>query len=109
VKLPNGEQAIVDIGKLLDYCLNVQHPGGRHKARVFASAGIHETDAAELQTALLTAARENEAQVGLASAYGQRYVVDFNMIRPTRTIRIRSSWIVRNEEKLPRLTSCYVL
>jgi hypothetical protein len=26
MKLPNGDQAIVDIRKLLDYCLNSQHP-----------------------------------------------------------------------------------
>ena len=109
MKLPNGECAIVDIRKLQEYCLNPQHPRGRNKARVFASVGIRETDAEELVTNLLAAASDAEARPGGASPYGQRYVVDFDLVRHDRTIRIRSSWIVRIGEDLPRLTSCYVL
>ena len=109
MKLPNGERAIVDIGKLLDYCLNPQHPRGRNKARVFASVGIRDTDVELLRSALLSAAINAEAEAGAASIYGQRYVVDFDLVRPDRVVRIRSTWIVRAGEDLPRLTSCYVL
>ena len=56
MKLPNGELTIVDLRKLQEYCLNPQHPRGRHKARVFASVGIREADADQLRTALLDAA-----------------------------------------------------
>ena len=38
MRLPNPSRAFVDASKLRDYCLNAQHPRGRHKARVFASA-----------------------------------------------------------------------
>ena len=38
MKLPNGSLAIVDIRKIRNYCLNLDHPSGKHKARVFASA-----------------------------------------------------------------------
>lgn len=58
MKLPNGDHAIVEIRKLLEYCLNSQHPRGRNKARVFASIGIREADAEELRAALLAAARD---------------------------------------------------
>jgi len=109
MKLPNGEHAIVDIRKLVEYCLNTQHPRGRNKARVFAAVGIRDTDAAELSAALSAAARDSEAWLASANPYGQRYVVDFDFIRQDRTIRIRSTWIVRTGEELPRLTSCYVL
>ena len=109
MKLPNGDRAIVDIRKFLDYCLNPQHLRGRNKARVFASVGIRETDAQLLVMAALAAAKDNEAHAGGASAYGQRYIVDFDLVRPERAIRIRSTWMVRNRENLPRLTSCYVL
>jgi hypothetical protein len=37
------------------------------------------------------------------------YVVDFDLVRQSRTVRIRGAWIVRIGEDLPRLTSCYVL
>jgi hypothetical protein len=109
MRLPNGERAIVDIRKLEEYCLSSQHPRGRNKARVFASVGIREADAEELQTYLLAAASSAEARPGTASPYGQRYVIDFDLIRHGRTVRIRSSWIVRVGEDLPCLTSCYVL
>jgi len=108
MKLPNGERAIVEIRKLEEYCLNSQRPRGRNKARVFASVGIRETDAEELRRNLLAAASHTEARLGVANPHGQRYVVDFDLVRHDRIIRIRSSWIVRIGEDLPRLTSCYV-
>jgi hypothetical protein len=109
VKLANGARATVEIRKLPEYCLNPKHPRGRNKARVFASVGIKEADAEELRTALVAAASYGEAVLGAVNPYGQRYVVDFDMARQGRTVRIRSTWIVRTGEDLPRLTSCYVL
>jgi hypothetical protein len=109
MKLPNGERAIVDNQKLSGYCLNPQHPRGKNKARVFASVGIRLADAEELRTALIAAASSAKALPGAANPHGQRYIVDFDLVRPDRTVRIRSSWIVRIGEDLPRLTSCYVL
>ena len=109
MKLPNCDQAIVEIGKLLDYCLNPHHPRGRNKARVFASAGIRDTDANMLRMAILAAARDGEARLGVVNTHGQRYILDFDLVRHDRSIRIRSTWIVRTGEDPPRLTSCYVL
>ncbi len=34
MKLPNAENAVVEIAKLRDYCLSEDHLRGRHKARV---------------------------------------------------------------------------
>jgi hypothetical protein len=76
---------------------------------VFASVGIREADAEELKTALLAAAGGADAEIGVANAYGQRYIVDFDLVRQGRVVRIRSTWIVRIGDDLPRLTSCYVL
>jgi hypothetical protein len=41
--------------------------------------------------------------------YGQRYIADFDLVCKGRTVRVRSAWIVRIGEDLPRLTGCYVL
>ena len=84
MKLPNGKHAIFDIQKLQEYCLSSLHPCGRHKARVFAFAGIRPADAEELKTALLAAAVYGEARSGVASPYGQRYVIDFEFARGSR-------------------------
>jgi len=109
MKLPNGDRAVIDFRKLQEYCLNPHHSRGRNKARVFASVGIGQAEAELLREALLAAAVKAEAQPGLANPYGQRYIVDFDLVRPSRTVRIRSTWIVRIGEELPRLTTCYVL
>jgi hypothetical protein len=109
MKLPNGERAVVDIAKLTDYCLNPEHPRGKHKARVFAAAlGLTADRADDLRSALLEAAVAAEAVAGDQDQYGQRYVVDFTMEGVSGSVLIRSTWIVRAGEEFPRLTSCFV-
>ena len=109
-KLPNAENAIVEVGKLRDYCLSSDHPRGRHKARVFASAlGLTADDAEELREALLTAALSGEADPTEEDKYGKRYVLDFEMKTDAGTATVRSGWIVRRGEDVPRFTSCFVL
>lgn len=49
-----------------------------------------------------------------ASPFGERYTIDFDKVREgsialeKRTVKIRSTRIVRTGEDLPRLTTCYV-
>jgi hypothetical protein len=107
--LPNREKAIVEVEKLRDYCLNPLHARGRHKARVFASRLGLTARHAEILRALVRAARTEQASLGFADEYGQRYVIDFKMNGPGGTAVIRSSWIVRGGENVARLTSCFVL
>ncbi len=77
-------RAIVDIAKLRDYCLNFDHPRGRHKARVFAAAlGLTAPNAQTLREALLAAACTYDATPSEQDAYGQRYVLDFTMSSST--------------------------
>jgi len=110
MKLPGGDRAVVDLAKLRDYCLNPRHPRGRHKARVFASAlGITSADAEQLRRALLKAASESEAVLGVGDEYGQRFVLDFEITQPGGRATVRSYWIVLEHEDFPRLTSCYVI
>ena len=110
MKLPNYERAYVDLRKLRDYCLNPEHPRGRHKARIFSETlGFTAYDAQELQQAILEAASTNEAVYIGADDFGPRYAVDFLLQGRTGTAIVRSLWIVRRGEDSPRLISCYVL
>jgi len=110
VELPNGINAVVDIVKLRDYCLNPGHPEGRHKARVFrVTLGMEREHAEELRVALLAAARDQDADASEADQYGERYVLDFSLRHAGHEARVRSAWIIRKGENFPRLTSCYVL
>jgi hypothetical protein len=46
-RLPRGDEAILDIRKIEDYCLNPSHPRGCHKARIFREVlGLQRNDAA---------------------------------------------------------------
>jgi hypothetical protein len=75
--IPNAENAVADIRKLRDYCLNPLHDDGKHKARLFAAVGITASDAETLRDALLQAVKTHDAQLGRRDVYGQRYIVDF--------------------------------
>jgi hypothetical protein len=90
--------------------LNLHHPRGRHKARVFASSlGIVAADAEMLRRELLAAAVSEDVLLIDTDEYGRRYQLDLTLTRGERKARLRSSWIVRSGEDFPRLTSCYVL
>ena len=110
MRLPNGDRAYVDTRKLTDYCLNPGHLRGRHKARVFAAAlGLTAEHAEELRQLLLASAAAVDLELTSSDGYGDRYVLDFDVARGSRTARVRSAWIIRRGEQFPRLTSCYVL
>lgn len=109
-KLPNPENAVVEIRKLRDYCLNPAHPRGRNKARVFYSVlGLTADDAEKLRQRLYLAARSEEATSTERDEYGQRYMLDFELETREASATVRSGWIVRHEENFPRFTSCWVL
>ncbi len=108
--LPNAEQAFVNIEKLTRYCLDSDHPRGKHKARVFAAAlGMTADDGPTLRGMLLEAAKTQPAVEGQIDAYGCRYMVELAVETSDRQVVIRSFWIVRSGEHFARLTSCYVV
>lgn len=110
MKLPNAERAFVDIAKLRDYSLNAEHEEGKHKARVFAAAlGLGIEDAEWLREKLVTVAKSEDCRLGRKTEYGQRYLIDFGLSHEGKSARLRSVWIVRTGEDLPRLATCYVV
>jgi hypothetical protein len=115
MKLPNAENAVIDIGKLRNYCLNPNHPEGKHKARVFkAKLGIGIDDAERLRQVILEAILKAEATEQQRTEYGRRFIVDFEVSWPEgklvlNTALVRTAWIIRNDEDIPRLTTCFNL
>lgn len=108
--MPNADRAVIDQTKVTDYCLNRNHPRGRHKARVFEAAmGLTIDNANDLIDALKGAAQSDTAELADADEYGERYLVEFEMRGPSGSGQVRSAWIVRCDEDFPRFVSCYVL
>lgn len=109
MKMPGGDKAIVEREKLTGYCLNPNHPRGKHKARVFSLVlGFTIEHAEKLPEALLTAAATEEATPANNDRFGTRYIIDSAIAGPNGTPTLRSTWIIRQGEAVPRLTSCYV-
>ena len=110
MKLPNGDQAIIDPRKVTDYCLSSEHEDGQHKAHLFqVILGLTIADADLLLDALRRAAAEGEAVLGKRDNYGQRYVIDFEFTGPAGTATIRSAWMIRPNETVPRQVTCFIL
>jgi len=110
MKLSDADKAFVDIAKLRDYSLDVVHPEGKHKARVFAAAlGLTRNDANWLREQLLKTARIEECVPGKKTNHGQRYILDFTLAHRGKSARLQSVWNVRPNEDFPRLVTCYVL
>jgi hypothetical protein len=110
MKLPNPEQALISPEKLEGYSLNPNHSEGKHKALVFQSAlGIGQAQAEELRTALRQALLTQDAIATTRNPHGQKYRIDFEMVRDTQQAIVRSVWIVRDNEDFPRLITCYIL
>lgn len=109
MKLPNGDRAVVDQAKLSDYCLDPDHPRGRHKARVFKAAlGIDLSNAEILREALLAIAVNGEAEPARADEYGQRYAIRFELETTSGRATIVSAWMIKVGEDFPRLVTCFV-
>ena len=74
-----------------------------------ATLGITANDAQELRSVLLEAVKTHDAQLGRRDTYGQRYNVDFELVRHGRRATVRSAWIIEHNSDTPRLTSCFPL
>ena len=108
--LPLGERAIIDLRKIEDYCLNPSHARGRHKARVFRDAlDLRQSDAAWLRDVFLEAARVGDAMLYGSGQWGTQWRLDVHVRRQGRAAVVRTIWIVRTHEELPRFVSCWVL
>jgi hypothetical protein len=110
MRLPNDDRAIIDERKIREYCLNPEHDEGKHKAQLFRELlGFSQEDAARLTSLLRQAASQRDAVLGFADRYGQRFVIDFEAVGPAGTVQLRSAWIVRVGERVPRLVTCYIM
>jgi hypothetical protein len=105
--LPNGNHAEIPLEKLLGYCLNPNHPSGKHKARVFASAlGITITNPEALQKLIQQAAIDGTIIQQDTTEFGQIFKVDWHV--PDTNITLRTIWEIKTSQPNPRLISAFV-
>ncbi|MBV7454292.1 hypothetical protein KW843_07405 [Acidovorax sp. sif1233] len=107
--LPNFAHAVLPSDKLTGYVLNTDHPVGKNKARVFASAlGYTRENSQDLAEAIHAALPLAPATVRQTTQYGVQYSVDLPLTGPKGSAIVRTGWIVEPGGQVPRLTSAYV-
>jgi hypothetical protein len=108
--LINAEHAVVDYRKLSTYSLDVTHPIGGHKARVFQSAlGYNPTNSDVLASRIRESILTTPAKVLEANQYGQRMAVDMPILGINgETVIVRSGWIYEPDAVVPRMTTIFV-
>jgi len=70
--------------------------------------GLNQNNSTLLLAALRTAAATDDAIVGKVDEYGHRYIIDFELEGPRGIAMIRSAWIVRAGEEVPRMVTYYI-
>jgi hypothetical protein len=106
--LKNAENAIIDECKIRDYVLNMSNPAGRNKARVIrATTGLTRVNYRNLIGQIKQAILVSEAESVEPIPYGERFRVVITLSGPKGTLRVRTGWIYRTGEDVPRLATLY--
>jgi hypothetical protein len=109
MRLPNGENAVIDPRKIRDYILNLRHQRGQHKARVFAAAlAITQAKSKVLADALRQAALSESAVDQGSDVFGRRFAIDFRLEHHGRVAAVRSHWIILANETAPRFVTAFI-
>ena len=108
MSLPNSDRAVIDAAKVPDYLLSEAHPVGRFKAAFFVSLGYSRDHWELLRDDLLALARAGSAAPGKTSVFGRTFSVDGMLTGPSgRSADIRTVWIIRAKEDLPRFITAF--
>lgn len=107
MQIPGADRAIIEPAKVRDYLLSREHPIGRFKARVFATAGFRSDNWADLQRALQAVARSEDAVLVRSEGHGQYFEVRAILQGPEGTLPVLTVWILRTGELVPRFVTAY--
>jgi hypothetical protein len=101
--LPNRELAWISSAKLTDYLLSPVHSIGKAKAQFFGAHGYWQHNADILERDLLNVARTGELMDSLGTPFGQKFIVDGQIITPVgKNILLRTVWIIEPDDERPR-------
>jgi hypothetical protein len=107
--LPNQDRAITPQAKPR-YCLDLEHPTGQHKARVFHSAlGLTIDDTAKLERILRDGIAVHDATLACTFIEGtERWVVQWMLLGRLGPMRMISAWDRPKGQASAGLISCYL-
>ena len=108
MKLPNGEQAIIDERKVREYLLSPSHSVGRFKLKFFAGIGFGPASWRPFIATLAELAEKGEARIAEEGEFGRKYSVSGLLTGPRgRAVSVVSVWIFEHGSDKPRLVTVY--
>jgi len=108
VKLPNAERAFVEEAKITGYLLSLDNVDGRPKAVFFLRFGFSPLAWEAMASALVRHGNEYEIERLARRPHGMQYTVVGRLHCPDgRLPFVRTVWMVRNGEDVPRLVTAY--
>ena len=108
MRMPGADDAIVDPFKVLNYLLSPVHATGKHKARFFATLGYNRANWTTFTAELRSHALSENAKQTETALFGTKYIVAHPVTGPSgRSAIVVTVWIVRREERWPRLVTAY--
>lgn len=106
--IPNGDDAIIQESKLIDYLLDLAHPAGGSKAVWFTSLGYSPHQADLLSRDLRQLLRFGSLVERKSSEFGIKYVVSGLLATPSgRIVPVTTVWIVETGQNRPRLITAF--
>jgi hypothetical protein len=99
----------LDIKKLREYCLNPNHPVGKHKARVFfAALGVTKKDSSDMKKLILKKMEEAEIQLEYEDEYGKRISSVLELDINEKKAFVKTIWIIKRKENTAYFVTCYI-
>jgi hypothetical protein len=93
MKLP-PQNIYVNPQKVRDYLLNINHPDGGPKAKLLLNFGFTPSDAPVPENAIVSHAMSNEVSATIATAFGEKYLIEGPFENPIgKALKIRSVWV----------------
>ena len=108
---PPATSVEVDVRKLREYALDVEHPRGGNKARVLRAAlGLTMDDADRLkQTVLAQIHSPHTMPVFLyESVWGLHFRLEFRMTTERGSAIVRTGWVIDPGSTTIRLVTCFI-
>ncbi|MDD3310963.1 DUF6883 domain-containing protein [Pseudodesulfovibrio sp.] len=112
--LHNVERADFALDKLTRYSMDLDHPSGRDKARVWQAAlGMNKDHAQEVRQQIMSRIADYPALRDLTDEHGERFTVLVPVTGPNgRTVDVTTAWIYKagngSVSSKPRLVTCFV-
>jgi hypothetical protein len=106
-KLPNADLALIEVEKIRDYLLNLDHPEGGPKAAFFHLQGFERARWELLAAALKDHALRGHARFSKERRGRRSWEVDGLLETPSgKWPLVRAIWVIENYS-VPRLVSAY--